>query len=288
MAKNNPYWGKQKGKLGETVLAVVKGQQVQRAYNAEPLNPKTKKQTDQRMIFASAVKFFKSAIDQQFKFAYEDRKQQESDYNAYMRHNIGISLPTTKEALDQANFIPFGPYVVSDGSLNGIPTERSSNNFLFKYNVELESAPTTLQQTANAFKQGYNLLDGDIITFVFIDTTLDSYKGAPHGTPKWTLLQIKVGDSSDTRTWSQLPSDHPFISRKSDINVIAGVSAGMAGVIVSRPTAKGLKVSTCTLLMNTVAQREYLLAKTPAVAKENELTWGATQNAVLEGSLLPG
>lgn len=51
MAKGNPIMGKQTGKLGETVLAVNSGVQIQRAYNSSIANPNTAGQVNQRARF---------------------------------------------------------------------------------------------------------------------------------------------------------------------------------------------------------------------------------------------
>ena len=85
MATGSSYWGTSKGKLGNIVLRVRKGQTVESKYQPNVNNPRTFAQCRQRALFANAVKFYKSAIARMFKFAFEDKAANESDYNAFMR-----------------------------------------------------------------------------------------------------------------------------------------------------------------------------------------------------------
>ena len=88
MSKGSLFFGNASGKLGQVVLSTMKGQQIARAWQPKVANPKTSQQQLQRAKFANSVKFFKRAQQNLFKFAFEDRRKNESDYNAFMRHNV--------------------------------------------------------------------------------------------------------------------------------------------------------------------------------------------------------
>lgn len=292
MAKRNPYWGKQRGKLGETVLSVNKGVQVQRAYNANPVNPKTKKQTGQRIVFACAVKFFKHAIAQQFKFAFEDKRQNESDYNAFMRHNINIAGSMTRKLYEDNSVAGYGPYVVSFGSLTPIKTTYTTGTgFIVNFGTTLTAAPTTFQQVGNALKTGYGLLDGDIITVVLVKGGLsNAYNVSNPAGSFFNVIQFKIGDSSDTRT---LASFSPLFNFQANTTRLAFGEGtpfiSMGCVIVSRPTSKGLLVSTTELCLDGIGKTRYNeYKKGGTYYNEMVQDWGASQSAVLEGGLLPG
>ena len=112
-----------KGTLGNTYLrrtrsATGKEVNVLAQKNFNPKNPKTLGQMAQRARFATAVKFYKRATRNFFKFAYEDRKSNESDYNAFMRHNIAASIPMVKAQVDCESFPAIGnKWMLSQGSL---------------------------------------------------------------------------------------------------------------------------------------------------------------------------
>lgn len=290
MAKGNPFWAKQKGKLGETVLAVVKGQQVQRAYNPEPANPRTNNQTAQRIIFSSAVKLFKSAVAKQFKFAYEDKKQTESDYNAFMRHNIKNGMMIERDQYLNQNFPSIGEFLLSYGSLPEIRNTNDQGDAVvsFAYGSTLEDEPTTLQQIADAFKAGGHALDGDIITLLHIKSAAANIDSKPTTSPSWNVVQIKVGDATDTRTIASVTGlvDIAGDTDVVNINLCATLAQG-AALIISRPTPDGLKVSTSRIWYNGIAASILTASKQKAYIEKAKLSWGMGTQAVLEGSYLP-
>lgn len=290
MAKGSPFWGKQKGKLGETVLAVVKGQQIQRAYNGEPANPRSNKQTAQRIVFANAVKFFKSAIASQFKFAYEDKKQTESDYNAFMRHNVKNGMILDRPQYLLVNFPSLGEFILSKGSLTEIPCSDGQGSTLsrFPYNVEVETAPTTLQQAANLYKTGYGLHDGDIITLVAIKSGAEYIHNTVLPPIEWNVVQIKVGDSTDTRTIDSVSAKMNLNAGKPGLMFSTAASAACGySIIVSRPTPNGLLVSTARVWYNAQAQNILNTSKNPSYIKFAKDSWGMGKASLLEGSELP-
>lgn len=290
MAKGNPFWGKQKGKLGETVLAVVKGQQVQRAYNAEPLNPRSNKQTAQRIVFSSAVKLFKSAIAQQFKFAFEDKRQQESDYNAFMRHNAKNGMIITRDQFVNKNFPSVGEFLLSVGSLEEVKTRnpQGADDAEFVYDKTYDTEATSLQEVATRLKNTFSLLDGDIITLVYIKSGAENLNTKPANAPSWNVVQIKVGDSTDARTVASVRSSVNVYDHEEYLSIeMSGSKAEGCAIIISRPTPSGLQVSTSRIWFNETALDILTASQDPAYIKQAKNSWGMGTSAVLEGSLLP-
>lgn len=289
MAKRNPYWAKQKGKLGETVFSVVKGEQVQRAYNGSPANPKTRGQTLQRVKFACAVKFFKSLDKKQLKFAYDDRKKNESDYNAFMRHNVGISGIYLRDFYLDPRTGGYGPFLLTQGPLKPFDTQlQQSGDITTFFHKQAPKEPKTLGEVAAAFKQGYNLLDGDIITIVYSSSGLQQPQLGLNGLPLCRVVQMEVG-KVDNRP---LPKEREslYIEGHRDYILFKNVyiSMDMVGVILSRPTKKGLLVSTCKMTMNGMCNGQWNLYRGRTDLTNEVLdSWGATDPAVLEGGYLP-
>lgn len=290
MAKGSPFWGKQKGKLGETVLAVVKGQQIQRAYNGEPANPRSNKQTAQRIVFASAVKFFKSAIASQFKFAYEDKKQTESDYNAFMRHNIKNGMIIDRPQYLQVNFPSLGEFILAKGSLAEIPCQQGQGSTLstFSFGVEASTAPTTLQQVADLYKNGYGFHDGDIITIVAIRSHANSISSTNLAKIDWNVVQIQIGDTADTRTIESVASKIDVSASKNGLMFTTSEQAAVGySIIVSRPTPNGLLVNTARVWYNSYAKSILTASKVPSYISFAKDSWGMGKASLLEGSELP-
>lgn len=289
MAKGNPFWAKQSGKLGETVLAVVKGEQVQRAYNPEPINPRSKGQTGQRIIFSSAVKFYKSAIARQFKFAFEDKKQKESDYNAFMRHNTSNGMMITREQYLNKNFPSIGAFMLSFGSLPKVQADSpdDQSEYEITWNQSYDQM-TSCADLATAFKNHYGLIDGDIITFVYITSPAEDIKEVELKAPIWHASQILVGDTSDKRDIESLSAlqDWNGDNERFGVDIDLDTCRGFA-IIISRPTPAGLLVSTSELHLNRGCRNILTQSQTTAYKQKALASWGMGSEAVLQGTLLP-
>lgn len=119
MAKGNMLLGYARGAVGNLVFSRVKGNEVTKARNRQPANPKTSKQVYQRAKFLNAVNFYKRGVQNLFKFAYEDKTQQESDFNAFMRHNVSRAIPVGKNSSTEPLYPAISNWITSVGSLNG-------------------------------------------------------------------------------------------------------------------------------------------------------------------------
>lgn len=119
MSKGNMLMGYARGAVGDLVFSRVKGNQVTKARNRQPSNPKTSKQVYQRAKFINAVRFYQRGVQNLFKFAYEDKTAQESDFNAFMRHNTALAIPVGKKASEEAIYPAISNWITSFGSLNG-------------------------------------------------------------------------------------------------------------------------------------------------------------------------
>lgn len=119
MAKGNMLLGYARGAVGNLVFSRVKGNEVTKARNRQPANPKTSKQVYQRAKFLNAVNFYKRGVQNLFKFAYEDKTQQESDFNVFMRHNVSRAIPVGKGSATEPLYPAISNWITSVGSLNG-------------------------------------------------------------------------------------------------------------------------------------------------------------------------
>lgn len=111
--------GYARGAVGNLVFSRVKGNEVTKARNRQPANPKTSKQVYQRAKFLNAVNFYKRGVQNLFKFAYEDKTQQESDFNAFMRHNVSRAIPVGNGSATESLYPAISNWITSVGSLNG-------------------------------------------------------------------------------------------------------------------------------------------------------------------------
>ena len=313
MSKGSMYWGNATGKLGQTVLSTVNGQQITRAYQPNVKNPRSTGQQLQRAKFATAVKFYKHAAANFFPFAYEDKKKTESYYNAFMRHNTNVSMLTTREAYVNNNYPALGnEYMLTSGSLQAInvtrPTAKQTGEIptsAMLWNVSLPLSSTN--QTWGAFSQlminrGY--MDGDIITFVLVTTELNEITGEPTEGLNWAMAQA-ILDSSSTESstadsvWSYRNdnADNLYMQGReitnntipfSSYSSSEGSTENAAGfaAIISRTTSSGVKVCKSYLLNNVTANEIYQASLQTSFINTALASWGRElDEAILKGAI---
>ena len=309
MSKGSNFWGTARGRLGNMVISSVKGQQIERKYQPNVANPKTFAQMRQRAVFASAVKFFKHSQQNLFKFAYEDKGQRESDYNAFMRHNVQFFTPVSKMACDNPTLPALGfnlALQLSTGSLPAAETgyfDMSSASARFGLHchadiVKTEDEKFTWGNVSKAIIKGYGLSNGDIITFVVINTnmTYESFdetiiKGIDAAEPAagavWTITQKRIDIDSTEDVTNNVAFDNYYVINDGIVSA-PRQNLYFGSVIFSRNIqGQKLLVSTGTLdcsqkdgYINALAQRDSIKEK--AVLE----SWGANPEAILQGALL--
>ena len=119
MSKGSSYWGTATGKIGNTVVRVRKGVRVESAYQPNVTNPRSSGQVVQRGKFSDAVGFYKRAMANFFKMAFEDKKTNETDFNAFMRHNVSRGFVYSRQMVTGGEgALPYiGKWLLTYGSL---------------------------------------------------------------------------------------------------------------------------------------------------------------------------
>lgn len=309
MSKGSLFWSKASGKLGEVVLSQVKGQQISRAYQPKVANPRSTGQTLQRIKFSNAVKFYKHATQALFKFAFEDKRKNESDFNAFMRKNSSLAAYVTRESYLNQFYPAIGnQFLLADGSLPALPLSSddslgvvlSLGNGDFSSNKDL-----TVSELSQRFIQLYNFADGDILTFVLIiNTDITTIDEEPSIPADWLINQLVISSTDQSKVTDvfKAQNGHAFgtaenwhikgesgqekqlcgaSSSTNGENCIAGVA-----LIQSRHVAGNkLLVSRSYLVNNDYADSLYYASTQPAYVNQALNSWGRTKEAILQGSL---
>lgn len=273
---------------------VNKGVQITKDRVTEVSNPRTNGQMVQRARFAAAVKFYKRATANFFKFAFEDKKQQESDYNAFMRYNAKLGSIVSKENNDNPFYPAVGPFVMSNGSLPTIPVVYSGSSstptedFFLPFNIADNQTIGGLSAAILASNAAY--LAGDIVTIVLVTTRLnDVWEMADDNYPVWDIAQFRL-DPTSTETISSLNTRSLQLSASgsyvkiNDTDETTGYVSG-ACCIVSRNIPGGLLVSYSQMLPNLTGVNYINYLATPAVEEANLVSWGSKGSAILQGSI---
>lgn len=309
MAKGNMLLGYSQGSVGDVTFYRSGGSQRARARNRNPNNPRSSKQQTQRALFANCVKFYKLTVSKFFKFAYENKKTNESDYNAFMRENLKRGVMISKTAFYTEAYPALGNWLMSRGSLSTIrnAADDNTNAPVFDLGAAYSGTPsasTTIAEISTAMVASGRYQVGDIITIVRYLANGDSI---PSATPnaETDLLQTNfvfwqfLVDPNNTNTFASIFGDlarfHVATTSSNTLALEFGTTAAAGGeewrlgyqgttIIHSRNTSTGLRVSTQELTINPRMTQAIETAATDANYKSAVLTdWSSEGLAILQG-----
>lgn len=298
MSKGSLFWSKARGKLGDVVLSQLKGQQIARAYQPQVANPRSTLQTDQRILFSNAVKFYKHATQNLFKFAYEDKRANESYYNAFMRKNAKVSMLPTRAQYLNANYPAIGnQYLMSQGSLPSIPYKYDESGGEFQLSlgsVTSAAEDMTVGEVSSAFLASKFAQAGDIITIVIVAASISSIDDEGTSAPDWNITQFIV-DTSNTEDFTSYMSkqapDVNILAKKSSAGVgtistsDAGAASGFCMIASREVTGQKLLVSDAYLINSKKANEIYQKSLQPDYRTAALNSWGRKTEAILQGSI---
>lgn len=302
MSKGSSYWGTARGKIGNTVVSVVRGQRIERAYQPNVLNPRSEKQMVQRAKFFNAVGFYKQCNQAFFKMAFEDKRATESDYNAFMRHNTRIALLSSRVIVNQDPETSFAtPYpsnwMISQGSLAPIDVQVGSGGLLF--NVSGATAQTTTVGGLSALLIATgNYQAGDILTFVQYLTAATGasaddgfnkdatflFEGDIYA-PKFVIKQFVLSASDTTKL---IDFGISFMESESSMYAQLQNEPGefsMGAIVISR-LGTTLKVSDAFMTPDAESKAVLDNMDTDAWRESVLQQWKTSEKAILEGALV--
>lgn len=304
MAKGNIILGYLRGSIGDITFFRAKGQQLSRARNRAPANPRTVAQMDQRAKMACAVKFFSQVGANFFKYAFEGKKETESYFNAFVKNNIYTGGYIGKQASSVYDFPALGNWQISSGSLPEItaPFPQSVNGVAFNVGTTSGTAITTVSALTTALisSDSSRWREGDILTCLCYCAT--NYSTLPTvytdlgNRALASVWQIRLSTSNTSALPSlEFPILDMYFDCQLDSNGLSFVGSSDTeytnnlycfGLIHSRNTANGLKVSSSTL----VAPQSPDLLSVVSLSSGSYYNaviadWQATEEAVLQGGL---
>ena len=287
MAKGNMLQGMARGSVGDIVFSRTKGQQVARVRNRKPTNPKTSMQMRQRSAFLCPLLFYKRGRQAQFRFAFEDKMAQESDFNAFMRHNANAGIPVTPAERNLEQFPMLGKYAMSRGSITPLRfscIEKDGENVQLKVLFDFGTAPKTVGELSAKFVKSGDYMNGDIVTCFVIAGGLIEGNSISEYDRVWHIQQFTL-DVNSTAALSTIKVVATTDGFTVDGLHAYNMSCVGVGAIVSRNTAAGLKVSNCELLLSSDSDLVWRYMRSDAYRNTVAAAWGSTPMAVLQGSL---
>lgn len=307
MAKGNMLLGYARGSVGDVTFYRDGGLQRARARNRKPANPRSNKQQTQRALFANCVKFYKLTAAKFFKFAFENKAVNESDYNAFMRENVRRGVMMSRTAFYVEPYPALGNWLMSRGSLPTIDNANDDNTNapMFDLGAPFASQPsatTTIAELSTAMIATGRYQVGDIITLIKYGADGEDI---PSATPTQEYAQVFFNyyqfliDPNNGNSFASIFGDLArfYLAKTTDGNLAIAFGSSSASaneswrlywqgatVIHSRNTSTGLKVSTQELTVNP----RYQDAITTALNDTNYISavladWDAQGLAILQG-----
>lgn len=315
MAKGNLLLGMSRGKIGDIVVTRGAGEQVARARNRNPKNPQTTKQMAQRAALATVVEFFTRGRKNLFKFAFENKRKGESDYNAFVRANIGhVPVQSRKTIVENGPVV--GEFILSQGSLTQPSFTFDLSNpggSIYTGKVGTTGAALTIGKLSQLIIDANGYQAGDIITIVAIgnsggevafdlETAIGNKALVGAIVPtSWVIRQFTLDPASSALASTLGIFDLAEVTAQSIVLPLSmdvfridfedELDVDMLGVIVSRNTPNGLKVSTSTCKLSNSANLSAVVGRSDDwkvwVAKHwNDATsLDVAPDNILEGSI---
>lgn len=297
MARGNLIQGYGRGKLGSTVYSISHGVQVSRVYNPAKFDRKSDSQIIRRAQWISASQYYSRAVASQFKFAFENKKPNESFQNAFMKRNWNRGLLIKNDDVSNPNYPSVGKYIVSEGSLRPIECKFDAA-LAFYFEVkdidDMSVEPDTLGYLSRCLiAQGYR--NGDIITFTVIDTASNAGSNSqpiiPGDTPpRYTFIQFRLDKDSVIKidTMGLAFYEYTDIGHDGYIGIGADVDidqfAICAGCVqVSRQLRSRLLVSYAELTLNTEGNKAMMYGTSNEWRQAVIDSWKSTGTALLQG-----
>lgn len=287
--------GYSRGSVGDVTFSRLKGQQIAKARNRNPNNPKTKTQMMQRSLFVSATKFYQQARAKFFKFAFEDKKYHESDFNAFMRHNVKNGTNMTQEAVQAYNYPALGLWALSKGSLEPFAQESEGNYYKANTGIVVPQdyeVPTTVGGLSATLIQSNRFQVGDMLTMVQYGFSIVGEADMPALAPLnddyntyFSYKQMVINtESTESLTKYDMgvevdETTHVlYITSNYEVYDERYVAVCL---IHSRQTANGLLVSDSLLLPSGLFDEAVKACADEAYIAQVLNAWGATDEAIL-------
>ena len=210
-------------------------------------NPRTEKQMAQRVRWANLVNFYR-ANRNWMQRAFENKPQNNTDYNRFMSLNGGSSTIYLTKQEANAGAAVVNNYRVTDGTLNSIEVTASGANWVTNiWTGELSalSASTTIGAFATALlSSNAGLRVGDQLSFIRMSQQVNSTTGFPFVVVR--PYEVLLNPSSAELLGDYLPLDYFAIETSGGQNALRVTNSGNAGgfvLVLSRTEGGIIRVS---------------------------------------------
>ncbi len=257
MAKSiNVYTRGLKQRLGGVVWYQRGGQTLARELAPNVSNPRTEAQMDQRIKMANVVAVYRANKAWMERYAFENRKQGLSVYNAFVAANLSANqVALTKEEVELGAGV-VAPYVFTKGTLPAIGVQLGTIGGGPYFITDIYIGSTLADQTIGALssaiiENNFGWQKGDQLSIIY--NTQKSAEGTPYISA--AAFEIII-DPEDTTPLGIEIAENDFLAFDA-LNNTGDITTGIA-VVHSRDVANGVAVSPSRMVLNNdVGQSDY-------------------------------
>lgn len=243
----------QSGRLGEQVYYVVNGETRARKLAAKVNNPRTVQQMEQRTKWANLVNFYRANRDW-MKYAFENKKRNQSDYNKFMSLNVASSRIYLPKSFANQGACVVDAYTMTQGSLPSIETSATGdgwNTNLYLQNASaLPQNPTVKEVSEQLLAANPALREGDQLSFIRLTQQTNPVTGVPYVVVR--KYEVILSTSSVRFFFDYMPADYIAFNLSNNPNCIEVLDSGNAGgflMILSRTISGKTYVSSQNIIV---------------------------------------
>lgn len=186
-----------KQKLGGSVLYQAMGQTRQRELAANVANPRTNSQMENRTRWANLVNFYRANAGW-MKFAYETKKQNQSEYNKFMSLNVPSARIYLPKSIASQGGCVVDAYQMTQGSLASVEVLKSGaawqTNLYLVSITDLDENSTVGEVTVQLLPANPALREGDQLSFLRFTQMTNSSTGVPFVVVRKYEVLLKAND----------------------------------------------------------------------------------------------
>ena len=274
-------------RLDNVVLYKAMGQTRSRKLRTSISNPRTQAQMTQRIKWSNLVNFYRANASW-MKYAFETKKQTQSEYNKFMSINVTASqIALTKDMAASGAVVAY-PYIITQGSLpavewNNTPTVAKSNIFLAPNNT-MEDYNTVGKFSQDLIQYNGALREGDQLSLIRVTQMTNNATGYPYIIVR--KYEVILDSNSTIALSNYIPTDYfsaEGIETGNTLNVPKSNRQGGFAVIISRTIGGKTYVSTQSLI---IVNNEQLIAQysSAKAVQEAIASYGESEDAFLSST----
>ena len=157
-----------------------------------------------------------------------------------------------------------------------------------------EKANLTIASASMALVNNYKAVNGDFVTLVGVKSRVKTLTEDPINAPEWHIMQFVVDTTNTGKLIEYLEKQDEDASTffstdgRDPANIVFSYSndgCAWLGIILSRVTANGVKVSTSNLMPNYYAYEIYKKSLELPYRQSALNSWGRSSEAILKGGI---